>query len=314
MTGDPAHPRGRDVIVVLGASGWLGEHVVAEALERASWAILAAGRDRSRLPHGPNVEPVELDVTTSDNEALLARVLAHRPRRVCVVDAVLDKRTTNTMRESVDHAQRFVAKLAADMSAAGVDVRVVVAGSTAAFASAPLSHAYGRAKADQLRRYASLPVDTLVVVLPTLTGRATAPASLLDRLLPSASRLTVTVCSVEAAARCVAACAELGTAAPGAELAAASRVVRLAELRGFARRRAAGPMSVLLLPVVLALRFTVGRASPTWARRSSHALLAAMPAHVRARVDHHGIVPFVHRAGAGGSLPRARDIRRAPAT
>lgn len=282
---------GRDLYLILGASGRLGSRVARRIAAEGGTLLLAGRREEALraladdLP-GP-VRTVACDVASADTGHLPEAVLQTEADRVVVVDAVVDKASTGAMRVSLDGAARAAGEVCACARRAGLAVRVVSAGSIAAYARWPYSSSYARAKHRQLAAYRALGVPASVVLLPHLYDPGEAPhPAISDRVLWRLYDQQVQACSFG-----VAACILAALALAGVDHSGTVRVLTqehsLLSLRGL--RRTPGSQTLAwaaAVPVILAGR-TVLRARPNWQRRAAYAALLLTPKHLRGAWDHH---------------------------
>ncbi len=206
-------------------------------------------------------------------------------RQVALVDAVLDRSSVAAMRASLAGAAESIATAAHRLAAAGRDVRIVAASTTVVLAPVPYQTPYGRAKLQQLHRYAAAGVPVCAWLLPML--RDTPP--------PGTWRPCRLACFPrivwpyqQAAAALTEECLN-STHEPGLHVKAPTdqATCPAGRCRQHACRIASAMAAGLAaVPFTLA-RLTGWRESPAAQRYASYSLLHLTPRPVRVRVDHH---------------------------
>lgn len=292
----------RRLAVILGATGTLGS-AVTRALAEQGWPLLLVARDatRARSATGsPGASAVAHDVVRHDPEALVAAVARQDVSRLLIIDAILDKRTTRTMRQSLSAATTTAASLGSRLANAGAQVLLIACGSTASIARFPYRTTYGRAKHGQAAAYLRLGLPAAVIHLPTVLGADSGRPARVDRLLWPLADFTVHACTVEQAAAALAALAanpnEAQTGLPVEQR-------NLLTLRHITRSRTPRWLTTVAAPLVAMLGHSILRNDPAWQRRASYALLHLMPPRLRRSVDHHQRPPFACTSDGCAWLP-----------
>jgi dTDP-4-dehydrorhamnose reductase len=169
-------------LLVLGASGFLGPHLV-RAARRAGWRVSAAARAPAALPEFPGAAPdarVRFDATEPD---ALARLLDERAPDAMLCAAALSRIDACERDPALAHALNVALPAAAAALAQARGIRLVHLSTDLVFGArpprgarfdeadepAPL-HAYGRSKAEGEACVLATDARALVVRLPLLYG------------------------------------------------------------------------------------------------------------------------------------------------
>lgn len=285
MTTDP-------VYVVLGGTGRLGRHLLPK-LRAQGHQVIGVSRRPDGAP--PQSGWVHADLTAVSQwpqaERTLLGLLAGREEAV-LVDLLLDRTSVTSMRRSISAATTFAVRTSEALTAEGISVRVLAASTTAALAPFGLQTPYGKAKRQQALHYKRLDRIDLVL-LPQLLDRTVGGLRDRDRTDIGAA------CTYEAAATAL---LTIGYHPARRSL----WVVRGGAPRPYSQRGFTGLPRAL---GALVVSRTIGRNSPAAHRRASHELLALLPPHVRARVDHHGAPELLLRAFERRlGMPPARTV------
>jgi dTDP-4-dehydrorhamnose reductase len=169
-------------LLVLGASGFLGPHIV-RAARGAGWRVSAAARAPVALPVVPGAEPdarVRFDATEPD---ALARVLDERAPDSLLCAAALSRVDACERDPALAHALNVALPGAAAELAHARGIRLVHLSTDLVFGARPPRgarfeeadepgplHAYGRSKAEGEARVRAAAPEALVVRLPLLYG------------------------------------------------------------------------------------------------------------------------------------------------
>lgn len=276
------HPRRDTLVIVLGASGRVGQALLPR-LADASRDVVAVNR-RNRPAAAATARWVRMDTTQADRwEHSLDELCAMAKDRtqVIIVDLVLDKASVATMRSSLASVTAYALRLRARLAAVNRPSSLVLASTTAVLAPWPYQTPYGLAKRRQLRRYAAESMTGEVLLLPQLVSGQSAAG-------PSPAALTWTY--AHAATRLEQAVADVGnTTFSGLRLVTPARA-QVAEQEGTCARLAAGLRTLGRVVALHVLILTIQRNSPLAHRLASRGRLELTPRWLRRRVDHH-LVP-----------------------
>lgn len=257
----------KPTVVVLGASGRLG-HRLLPLFSAAGFATIGVTRAAAVMkPEG--VRWIIADLTNPEDRRRVAVRVGARIRanaQVCIVDAVLDRRGVDAMRQSIQGATDTVLLLNRLLVATAAKVSVLAASTTAVLAPGLYQTPYGLAKRRQVVTYARAGVAGAALLLPVLGEDMNGGAPQVSFFDEAAHRLAATAT----------ACGN-GFTIYVPELASAMAV----------GHRAARPP--LARTVFLAhVRSLVVNRDSMWAHRdAARGRLRLSPQRLRQRIDHH---------------------------
>ncbi|KAB1934756.1 NAD-dependent epimerase/dehydratase family protein [Micromonospora sp. ALFpr18c] len=156
-------------VVLLGASGRLGRQLVP--------LLSAAGIDTIAVARSPGIgkpsaaEWISADLTNCTDQTRVVNAVGLRcggPKRVAVIDLVLDRSGVEGMRRSVRAATDTVLRLRDRLRECAAQPHLVAASTTAVLAPGLYQTPYGLAKRRQVITYASAGLPGVALLLPVL--------------------------------------------------------------------------------------------------------------------------------------------------
>lgn len=257
----------KPTVVILGASGRLG-HRLLPLFAAAGFATIGVTR-AAAVTKPPGVRWITADLTSpEDRRRVAVRVgtQIEANARIRIVDAVLDRRGVDAMRQSIQGATDTVLLLDRLLAPTAAEVSVLAASTTAVLAPGLYQTPYGLAKKRQVVTYARAGMTGAALLLPVLGEDMNSQASRVSSFDEAARRLaaTATVCGN-------------GFTIRVPDLASAMASGQWPAQRPLAR-------TVLLAHV----RSLLANRDSMWAHRdAARGRLRLSPQRLRQRIDHH---------------------------
>jgi hypothetical protein len=284
---------GKDLYLILGATGALGSRIAAHLSADGRSTFLVGRRERplralaASLSHcvGTRV----LDVTDASASTLLGDLHCIEADRLVIVETVIDKGSSRTMRASLAGATEIVKQLCYEARAVDRPVWIVAANSIAARACWPYTTSYAIAKRRQAIAYQRLGAPVAIVYLPILFGSGIPNPHLIDRMFSRYFDFDVYACSFDVAATLLSMLSidPFPLSNNALEVGVLTLSCSLQELRGLSIVTSPTWLARMgAIPIAL-IGHTVLRADPAWQRLAAYACRYMSPIHLRRTRDHH---------------------------